>query len=179
MSRSLIEYLPPILKEIKDFQEITSAIDPEFVDVEKAASKVLDDQFIATATEFGIKCLEEMIGIMPKATETLEERRFTLATLFLEKRPTTFNFLKMQLELLCGKDGYTLFCDYENYLLVVRLALAAKSNYTAVENLITQIKPANIVLDLDLLYNRYSKYKGNTHSELSAYQHETLRSEVI
>ena len=45
--------------------------------------------------------------------------------------------------------------------------------------MLNRVVPANMVIDLDLLYNQHSDFDGLTHEELSVYTHQQLRDEVI
>ena len=174
----LIDYLPDHLKEIHEMRQITEVAEqPEFDFLLPQNDKAINNQFLETADEYGLARREKIFNISPKASATLEERRFTLSTHILEYRPTTMLFLKKQLDNICGKKGYTLLM--KDNVLIVKLALATKSAITAVHAAITKIRPANIALDLDLLYNKQSGIAKYRHSELKAYEHETIRAEVL
>lgn len=180
MPRPLCKYLPPALQSIDELEAITeNGEQPEIDMLRNAIASAQKNLFLQSAEEHGIARWEKMLGIHPHSTDTLEERRFSILAQLRDQRPTTFIFLKRQLSALCGEDGFTLKISTEEYMLTVRLALTAKSNVQAVRRLIEAIKPANIAVDLDLLYNRNSKFDHMTHAQLTAYTHETLRSEVI
>lgn len=168
-----------MLRPLEDLRQVTDrAEQPEMDALWDALDTLLRNQFVQTADETGLRRFESVLGITPRSTADLEDRRFTVAAQFLERRPTTLRFLKRQLESLCGADGYTLTLDPAAYTLTVRLALAKKEQYRTVERLIAQVKPANILSELDLLYNRHSQFFGRTFSEMAAYTHSALRSEV-
>ena len=154
MQRQLISRLPPFLQEVAEFKVIYELGEqPEYDSLWDNITDVLNDQFIETATINGIERLEKMCGIYPKSEESLEDRKFRLNSVYLEKRPTTLIFLKRQLEILCGKGNYTVSVNNQGYRLTVRLALVSKNSLSAVAELIDKIKPANIISDIDLLYN--------------------------
>lgn len=180
MSRPVHDYLPSALHEVLEFKAITAfGEQPEIDGLYAEAEKAIENQFVATADADSLRRLEKILGISSHASSTLEERRFAVSAQLLNRLPTTYRFLQRQLETLCGADGYTMQLNAAQYKLTVRLALAAKGNYQAVKNQIEQIKPANILLDLDLLYNRNNAYEGMTYAQLAAFTHNILRSEVI
>ena len=180
MPRPLHKYLPPVLQKIDELRAITEIGEQPEVDALRSAIETAQrNLFLQSAEEYGIMRWEKMLGIHPHSTDTLEERRFSVLAQLRDQRPTTYLFLKQQLGALCGEDGYTLKLSTDQYLLTVRLALTAKSNVQAVRRLIEAIKPANIAVDMDLLYNRNNKFEHRTHAQLAAYTHEALRSEVI
>lgn len=168
------------MREIYEFQIINNACEqPETDSLWQRLEDALKDQFIETAAESGIERLEKICGISPKAEDSLEDRRFRLSSIYIENRPTTLIFLKIQLEQLCGAGNYSISVNSAGYTLTVKVALVSKATLNAVKELITKIKPANIAADIDLLYNRYRAYSGSTHLQMNAHTHETLRSEVI
>lgn len=179
MDRKLIDYLPHILREYREFKGITDGQQWLFEQLWAAAEKALDDQFVDTATENGIARWEKILNITPKGSDTLEARRFRIKTRLNEQLPFTMTTLRQQLSTLCGEDGYTVDLAVGTYLLIVRIALASKSNFNDVADMLQRVVPANIVINLDLKYNTHEILSGFTHEQLAAYTHEQLRSEVL
>ena len=71
----LVSYLPPFLAEYKEIRAALAAEDPEFRIIWEAADRVLRNEFIATADEFGVSRYEKLLGITPYEKEQLESRR--------------------------------------------------------------------------------------------------------
>ena len=154
----------------------------EQIDVDNAwenVENVRNDQFVTAATENGVKRWESILDLTPKATYTLEERKFNILTRLNEQLPYTIDTLKTSLTSLCGTDGYMLNIDSNNYKLLVKLALTNKNNYESVEYLLNKITPANIVTSVELMYNQHELLSRFTHSQLAARTHEEMRSEVM
>ena len=59
MDRKLINYLPEVLRNYREFQKTFEAEEPELLKVQEELSKVLDDLFIEDATERGVKRWEK------------------------------------------------------------------------------------------------------------------------
>ena len=76
---------------------------------------------------------------------------------------------------MCNND-YSV--SLKEYTLKVRLALNVKSNYDDVAALLKRVVPANIIIDLDLLYNRYMDL-NYTHDYLSQYTYKQVRDEKL
>ena len=119
------------------------------------------------------------MSIVPKATLSLNERKFTIFSQLNKTLPYTITALKQMLEALCGADGYSLEVKSEIYTLFVRVALVAKSNYDNVHSLLHKIVPANMVIDLSLMYTQNSMLSKYKHTELSAYTHNQIRNELV
>ena len=128
MERRLVEYLPPFIQNFKEMHEIMETEQKEFETAWESAENALADQAILTATINGIKRWEKIFGITPKATETLEERRFRVISKLNEQPPYTFEALKNFLNVLLGEGGYTLILKPEKYELTVKLATAKLSS---------------------------------------------------
>lgn len=178
MDRKLIDYLPMFMQ---NYVEIRAIMDTEQVDVVKAwedSENVMNDQFVTDATENGVKRWEAILGITPKVTFTLDERKFNILTRMNEQLPYTMESLKNALSSLCGDDGYTLKLDANKYELVVKLALENENSIEMVVNLLDKMIPANIV-KIVMLYNTHLILADFTHEQLAAYTHEELRKEIL
>lgn len=175
----IINYLPPILKEYKELISIAAAENPEINLLWTTLENVMNDQFVDKLTDNGAKRWEKILTIVPKGTDTLDFRRFRIKTRLNEKLPYTYRVLEQQLITLCGEDGYSLELQNNEYTLKVRIDLIAKSKFNDVNDLLSRIVPANIVIDLSLLYNSYFTLAQFTHAQLSAYTHDQLRNEVL
>lgn len=177
-NRKLIDYLPPFIRNVKECESIMNdGEQPEIDFAWKEIENVLKDQFISDATENGVKRWEKILGIVPKGTVTLGERRFSILSKINETLPFTITTLKEQLKSLCGENNYSVVVD--GYSLIVRVALEAKNNLADVDALLKRIVPANMVIDLSIKYNTHGNLEVHTHEELHAYTHEQLRNEVF
>ena len=179
MDRRLLDYLPPILQPVRELRAICEGQRTVLEDVWAAVEAALDDQFIEDARESGIARREKILSITPKGTDTLEDRRFRVKARMNERLPFTLPALRQQMADLCGPDGYTVSMDQGTYLLTVRVALTAKSNFDDVGALLRRVAPANIIIDLELKYNQYGTLEGFTHGQLSRWTHDQLRNEVL
>lgn len=178
--RNLIEYLPYIIRDVREYQAIlTDAEQPEMIILWQAADYALDDQFINYATENGVSRWEKILGIVPKATEVLDARKFTILTRINEQLPLTSATLDTLLKSLCGENGYTYEIDGDHYMVSVLVELTAKSNLNDVEALLNRVIPANMVIRLGLRYNQHEKLSQFTHEQLAAYTQNQIRNEVI
>jgi hypothetical protein len=72
--RALTGYLPAALKEVREYQALAHGEQPEIFNLFAEIQIALDNQFIETSTKYGIRRWEKMLGVVPKGTDTLEER---------------------------------------------------------------------------------------------------------
>ena len=178
MDRRLIDYLPPFVGEYKEIEAIMDTEQPVFEKVWEDAENVLADQFVSSATEKGIARYEKILGITPKGTHTLEERRFDVLARMNEQLPYTMEQLHTSLASLCGKDGYALKLDANRYTITIKLALANENNLKAVTELLSKMMPANIVQVIGML-NTYAMITEFTHEQLATYTHKRLREDIL
>ena len=174
-----MSYWPEVIQAIKEFKAIAAAEDPEITEVWSSIDDVFSDQYIESATLNGVKRLEAMLGIVPRATETVEDRKFTILTKWNEQLPYTDKSLRQRLDTLCGTDGYTMTVGILDYTVTVRVELTAKNQFDAVGDLLDKVVPMNMIIDIDLRYNQNSTLSAFTHGQLSVYTHDQLRNEVI
>lgn len=179
MRKKLNEYLPPILLKTYEFPLLCETEQPEIDRLHDAADAVLDAQFLSTAGEYAIQRYEKIFGVVPQDTDTLDERRFKVLTRINTQLPFSVRRLRQQLETLCGADGYKLELDGDRYTLTVKVALTAKRNQQAVEELLADIVPANMVCITSLLYNQHADLTRFTHAQLALLTHFEIREEVL
>lgn len=179
MRKKLQDYLPPILLKTYEFPLLCKTEQPEIDRLHDAADAVLDAQFISTAGERGIERYEQIFSIVPQDTDTLDERRFRVLAKINAQLPFSIRRLRQQLSTLCGEDGYRMEIDGGRYTLTVKVALTAKRNQQAVEELLADIVPANMVCTTSLLYNQHADLTRFTHAQLALLTHFEIREEVL
>ena len=179
MRKKLQDYLPPVLLKTYEFPLLCKTEQPEFDRLNAAATAVLDAQFVTTAGERGIARYEKIFKITPMDTDTLDERRFRVLARINAQLPFSVRRLRQQLSTLCGEDGYRMGIDGGRYTLTVKVALTAKRNQQAVEELLAGIVPANMVCTTSLLYNQHADLTRFTHAQLALLTHFEIREEVL
>ncbi len=75
MQTLILNHYPPVIKQIREIQQIAKAEDIEFSKLNLSISEVLKNMFVFTADNSGISRFEKILGIIPKATQSIDERR--------------------------------------------------------------------------------------------------------
>ena len=174
----LLSYWMPILRNLKDFKEIAKAEEPEIRLLLDAVDRTLNNMFIETADEYGIKRFEEIMGIYPEAGTDLETRRFSVFVKWSDKLPYTLEILDGLLETLCGESGYRLKVDNSKYSLTVKLAISNEHNVDEVRELLDRVVPANLITKITL-FNTHYILNSLTHEQLSGFTHKEVREEIF
>lgn len=175
----LISYLPEFMRCYKELEKILNAQRPEVQSLEDATEVLKNNQFIISADEQGIKKFEDMLSVTALDDDSLENRKFRVLSKWNNAIPYTVWVLRVKLATLCGTDGYILQVFHKDYKVKVRVALKSKRNYKMVEEMLAEVIPANMVIDLSLLYNQHETLKKYTHRQLAEYTHDQIRNEVL
>lgn len=142
----LMEYLPDIYQDVVDFVELTETESQELISVEDALNQMLDDQFVVTASEQGIKRREKILGIQadPKI-ESLDFRRKRLINRYSTKPPFTVRYLQKQLDFLVGAGLTIVSADSKNFILTVTANIDNAVVFKEVGRTVDVVKPANMI----------------------------------
>lgn len=177
--RELFELLPPVLQRVRELGRICALEQPEFTAAAAACEKVCGELFPYICTAYGLERWEKMLAIVPAATDTVEQRRQLVLLRLSEQLPFTLRRLEEMLARVAPKEQYYLELLPGEYTLKVRISLIGKSYLRVLRDVLERVLPANIRLDMDLLYNRYGYLTDRTHGELAARRHSELREEVM
>ena len=180
MDRKLIDYLPDIMRDYEEIKQITNAEQREMEALWKACDSLLKEAFVQTETEVGAERWEKILDIKPKDTDSLEVRNFRIMGRLVEDLPYTDRVFARQLAALCGEKGYTEELTAEKGLTMkIRVAITAKELKDEVVKLADRVVPANIILDIQLMYNTHRMLKRFTHGQLAAMTHTQVKETVL
>lgn len=171
----ILDYLPDIIKDVTEYQEIANAENPTINSLWENHRKTFNNQFIDTLDEDGCERWEKMLNITPKCTATLGDRRLAILARINVSLPYTYRQLENFLKNICGND-YTINLDSAHYKLTVLLNLNRKNQFDEVENLLAKVIPANIMFDVMLQYNKYKAIKPYEYSVLINYTCYEIRT---
>lgn len=171
MDRRLINYLPPVLREVLEFQTINNANEPEIRLAWDAIAMVLANQFLDSATEDGVSIWERELLIYPKDTETLEFRKARIKAMWNLNMPFTESWLRLWLTQLCGPVGHK--PTVNEYTIDIRLDFTVLPNAaelaTEILKMLTRVKPANMLLFMSAFAEMDCGLTCGAHSEYSAW----------
>ena len=176
---SPIKYLPELLQPIQDFQGLNDAYKAELKDLYEACAALFDDQFISTASETILAKWENHLGILPNATDTLDERRFRILAKLNDTPPYTERYLKNKLVELCSDGEFELEVDIPNYTVRVGVTLNSPANTDTIYAWLRELLPANLLLSVYQVLTRHYELVGLTHNDLSHYTHNQIKYREI
>lgn len=142
----LVSYLPPFLAEFKEIAVTLEAENPEFVLVWNAAERVLYNEFIETADEYGISRFEKILNILPSKEDTLESRRARVQARWFNTIPYTMKSFLAKLEALCGDSDFTVTKEYDKYTVRILTNLELFGQVEELEHIIDGMMPCNMIV---------------------------------
>lgn len=156
-------YWATIVKDTAQFGQIAVAENPEFNRLSECIFRALEDSFIHSATEYGVKRWESMLQIAPSAGETLEDRKARILTYLNLKLPYTWRVLKQLIEGIVGADKVTLDLVNDEGKLIVHTDRTSDEKLQTVSDLIERVVPMNLVVerynhDISINWRELMKY---------------------
>ena len=148
----LIEFLPPEISNIEDFKEIMDTETIELEIIEKGQKRIQNENFIDTATEYGIKHQEKLFKIRADlSNETLEFRKLRIKNRKIDKAPFTYRFLENKLNNLFGEGNYKLEVLNNEYVLKVEINTFDWNMFNEIVDNFRTIIPCNMILNSTLI----------------------------
>lgn len=149
----LLSYLPPVVGNTLELTQLTRAEEPELNLLYEEADQILSDNFILTAGVNGMKRYERLLGIVPEAGSSLEERRTQVQIAWNQQLPYTLKRLAEQLTGWVGEEGYELDTSgFREYILNIRIFEQSLRVLRYVTNMVGQMIPANLELSYQGVY---------------------------
>lgn len=143
----LVSYLPTFMAEFKEVSVTLEAENPEFLLVWNAAERVLYNEFITTADEYGITRFEKLLGILPCKEDTLESRRLRVQTRWFHRLPFTWRMFLEQMVNLCGKDNFKVRKDFDFYKVIIEVHFSDYGKVEELDYLMQTMLPVNMVIN--------------------------------
>ena len=141
------QYLPDVLRDVREFRAITTVESPAFAGYRAAISRALDNQFVATADNDGLMRYEKMLGIVSNKTDTAADRRFRILAKINNRLPYSMGWLRRKLDTLFGAGNYQIIRDTAAHKLAVEADVQFETVIVSLYNDLRQSIPANMVLE--------------------------------
>lgn len=148
-NRQLIEYLPPVMRDAAEMQQIMAAEQPEVAELWERLQWVLDQQFIDSADDYGISRWEKILRITPGKGDTLDERKERILLILRMKLPYTIRWLRQWLaDNVGGEDKASVAIDRYTIEIWLHYDRIDKRIFLDVLDLLGWVRPSNMVLGI-------------------------------
>ena len=155
MQTVIINHYPPVIKQIKEMQQIARAEDIEFEKLKAVTTQTIRNMFVYTADETGVKRFETVFKITPKASQSLDVRKAYILSMMNRRKMSLSELTAM---LSNYSEGIELLNDFSNMEMIVTINTDAGSLET-LNNIIDEILPLNIYFEFALQRETTIKYK--------------------
>ncbi len=145
----LINYMPPFLKNVREFNRIFNAEDIEIDKLKEEIDNMLKEVIVRTAESYGIERYEKIYDIT-NPPETLEARRMQILFKMNNRVPYSYKWLINTLNEAIGEKNYTITTDFNNYKLNIEIDLTYTEAAEILKRDLVKQMPANIELDYRL-----------------------------
>lgn len=168
MDRQLLNYLPPVLRNILEFQAINSANEPEIAIAWDSIALLLANQFLQTADENGVSIWERELDIHPKDTDDLTARKTRIKAMWNLALPYTVQWLKNWLVTVCGSTGHKVTISEYTIDIELDYSILPNADILAAEilKMLLAIRPANMAVIMRSLIQSYGKLTYVATSEM-------------
>lgn len=141
--KNLIEYIPPFLKDVREYNRIFVAEDIELRELDENLKSLITEVIVKTAKSYGLDRYEKIYNIK-NTSNNVGARRATILTRMNSRVPFTYKWLYYQLLENFGENGFEINLDYNNYSLeIVIYGLHSEVADIFIQNLYEKL-PANL-----------------------------------
>lgn len=158
----MLEYYPPVVRSIKEFQAIVDSESSEMEQLAIARDSVLNDAYLLTMGEERIKNWERVLGLTYDQNATLQDRRNTIIARIRAKGKLNTASIRA---IVNSFTGGTVETSMENSTLVVKIKPPrGNKNYQfeSVEKELSKNLPSHIGLSVIRDYPIWDDYKTET-----------------
>ena len=155
MQTLILNHYPPVIKQIKEMQQIAKAEDIEFSKLNTKIKEVIRNMFVFTADETGVMRFEKLLGIKPKAAQSLDDRKIYILSMMNRRKMSLSELMAM---LSNYSEGITILNDIANMEMIVEINTDAGS-LDMLNNIIDEILPLNIYFMFAMQRETVIKYR--------------------
>lgn len=156
----LIEYLPPFLKNVREFNEIFEAEDFELENLKNEIQKILKEVIVREAESYGLEKYEKIYNITNIA-QTVEARRVNILFKMNNRIPFTLKWLINTLNEAIGENNYKIDIFNNQYIVKIGINHTYKDSAKELNKDLIQQLPANLVVAVYLFQeNECNTYIG-------------------
>lgn len=143
----LWKHLPPFLQDFREMCELVKTENPEFTLAAQEADSMVNELFIQTATDMGLKRFEKILGISPGKGDSLESRRSAIMTRWNDITPYTMTALKNKIIAIQGNEEVEIILSTNRpYEIEIITNLEFPGQVNDLAYLIQTMIPCNLVI---------------------------------
>ena len=161
------QYLPLHIAEIEEFKKIAKTYDEYLKLVWQSLKREELNRVLATMDETECEQWEKLLNIVINPADGLEDRVNRIRGYHVSDLPYTYNKLNEVLKLVCGGDNYKLKVDNSRQVIECGVKIVSIQMIDVIFDLIRKRVPANMLVNVYALFNRWERFKTMKWSELA------------
>ena len=155
-----VEY-PEAVLNIKDIKASINAGDKVGDVLERALFELDNDICVRSSEESGIAHREKILGINPRDTDSIEDRRLEVLLRWYDSPLYTETVLRQKMDATLGENQYVLKIDLNTKTVFCLVELTRKRMQKSVIDMLDQIVPLDYLISVALRYNTWKKIGEN------------------
>lgn len=168
---NLLKYITPVSRQNADIQAVLASETVELQGLWDALCNIFDNQFFLYMTDYGLSKWESVFDIIPKASDTLDNRRARIQMLIRGTRPYTLKHFQQILDDTYGRGEVTLVVDANQYQLRILLSDTFKQSFLELYDYTERIVPKNLLIYLEQVrISIAATYTGAVGCQFKAYE---------
>ena len=168
------QYLPLHIAEIEEFKKIAKTYDEYLKLVWQSLKREELNRVLATMDETECERWEKLLNIVINPADSLEDRANRIRGYHVSDLPYTYNKLDEVLRLVCSGDNYKLKVDNSKQLVDCGVKIVSIQMIDVIFDLIRKRVPANMLVNVYALFNRWERFKTLRWSEFTTYTWKKL-----
>lgn len=143
-TKTLLEYLPPFLREYYEFKQLCKSGDIEVSSIDKAVDWNFDSAFISDCDATVLSKYERLLGIIPTSSQSIENRRNKVLLQWNTVASMTLPQFISKVQEYCGKDNFTVDNSREQFYQLVIWLNIHKVDIPLIKDFIDTWLPMNV-----------------------------------
>lgn len=143
-TKTLLEYLPPFLREYYEFKQLCKSGDIEVSSIDKAVDWNFDSAFISDCDATVLSKYEQLLGIIPTSSQSIENRRNKVLLQWNTVASMTLPQFISKLQEYCGKDNIYVDTSREQFYQLVIWLNIHKVDIPLIKDFIDTWLPMNV-----------------------------------
>ena len=143
-TKTLLEYLPPFLREYYEFKQLCKSGDIEVSSIDKAVDWNFDSAFISDCDATVLSKYERLLGIIPTSSQSIENRRNMVLLQWNTVASMTLSQFFSKLQEYCGKDNIYVDTSREQFYQLVLWLNIHKVDVPIIKDFVDTWLPMNV-----------------------------------
>lgn len=143
-TKTLLEYLPPFLREYYEFKQLCKSGDIEVSSIDKAVDWNFDSAFISDCDATVLYKYERLLGIIPTSSQSIENRRNMVLLQWNTVASMTLSQFISKLQEYCGKDNIYVDTSREQFYQLVLWLNIHKVDVPIIKDFVDTWLPMNV-----------------------------------